>query len=329
MTEQRTRATAIDAVRVLGIFAVVVGHVWSTTFVNELVYPWHVPVFFFLTGYLWKAGRSLKLEVRSRTRSLLVPYAAWLVIIGVAFFVTLAATSETFGLTAVGKTIYGGSFATRPFSAFWFVTALFFAAVFLRALERLGTWAQWSIAVLGLAVCAVAGDKVAELPLAIGVAVPCMTFILAGVEFRRLRARITNPLLVGLLMLAFGFSLVFTHVSTPLDLKYGYFGVPVLGVCVAVVISAGFLLVAESVLRTVTAAPATAIVRLAQAGLVVVLTHAVVLWILKTPATGSVVALVLCLVCSWTLGLVVIHSRLSPLLAGQPRVNAPKVSQLE
>jgi acyltransferase len=181
--------------------------------------------------------------------------------------------------------------------------------------------------VLGLAACAVAGDKVAQLPLAIGVAVPCMIFILAGVEFRRLRSSITRPLLAGLFMLAIGFGLVFSHVSPPLDLKYGYFGVPVLGVCVAVMISAGFLLVAEAVLRTVTAAPATAIVRLAQAGLVVILTHAVVLWILKTPSTGSFLALVMCLVCSWTLGLVVIHSRLSPLLAGQPRVNAPKVPQ--
>jgi acyltransferase len=318
MTTPPTRAAAIDAVRVFGIVAIVVGHVWSTTQITRLVYPWHVPIFFFLTGYLWTTGRSVNMEVRSRSRSLLVPYVSWLIIIGFAYVGYRTATGTSLNVAMIGKVVYGGSFATRPFSTFWFVTALFFAAVFARILEGVGHGAPWMAAALGLAACAVAGEKIARSPLAIGVAVPCMAFILAGISFRLLRQRVTRALPVGAALIAISLSLVFAGISRPLDLKHGDFGVPVVGALVATMISAGLVLVFESVCQRLDGFIVTAITRLAQAGLVVVLTHAVILWILNTPSTGSYIALALCLTCPWILGLLVIRSPLSWLLAGQP-----------
>ncbi|MFL6065424.1 MAG: hypothetical protein ACJ72G_12205 [Friedmanniella sp.] len=44
------RSGGIDALRVLAILAVVLGHVWLSDFVYKLVCPWHVAIFFFLTG---------------------------------------------------------------------------------------------------------------------------------------------------------------------------------------------------------------------------------------------------------------------------------------
>ena len=315
------RATAVDAVRVVGIVAVVAGHDWANPFVDHLVYPWHVPVFFFLTGYLWRSDRSVTKEIRNRGRSLLIPYAAWLAVIATAYFGMLALTAHFLPITDVAKAAYGGSLVGRPFSAFWFVTALFFATLIVRVLEKSGHGAAWWVAAAGLAACTLAGDKVARAPLAIGVAVPCMIFILAGTWFRERRARITRPMTIGLSLIAVSSILVFTGISPPLRLKYGDFGFPVLGVMVAIMISAGLLLVFEETLRSLRGAPALAITRMAQAGLVVVLSHAFVLWLLNTPPSGSFVALALCLVCPWTLGIILIHTPLSPILVGQPRVN--------
>jgi hypothetical protein len=193
--------------------------------------------------------------------------------------------------------------------------------VLVRALGKVRRGAAWWIAGAGLLVCALAGDEVARAPLSIGVAVPCMVFILAGSWFAEHRSRVTRPLLVGLSLIAVSAALVGTGISPPLRLKYGDFGVPVVGVAVAMMISAGLLLVFEVALKSLRGAPASVITRLAQAGLVVVLSHAFVLWLLNTPATGSFVALAVCLACSWALGLFLIHTPLSWLLAGQPQVN--------
>jgi fucose 4-O-acetylase-like acetyltransferase len=322
------RATAVDAVRVVGIVAVIAGHDWDNTFVQRLVYPWHVPIFFFLTGYLWRSDRSVTAEIRNRGRTLLIPYVAWLAVIAIAYVGVLAMTSPALPLSEVVKAVYGGSMVNRPFSAFWFVTALFFATLMVRMMEKWGHGAAWWVAGVGLLACALGGDKVARAPLAIGVAVPCMIFILAGNWLRERRARITRPMTIGLSLVAVSFTLVFTGISAPLKLKYGDFGLPIVGVAVAIMISAGLLLVFEATFRSLRGAPAIAMTRLAQAGLVVVLSHAVVLWRLNTPPSGSFGAFVLCLVCSWTLGLILIHTPLSPILAGQPRGKRAQSSPL-
>ena len=34
----------------------IVGHVWGTSLVHRIIYPWHVPLFYVLSGYFWSTG---------------------------------------------------------------------------------------------------------------------------------------------------------------------------------------------------------------------------------------------------------------------------------
>jgi len=65
----------LDAVKGLGIVAVVWGHVIVDPALRGWVYLWHMPLFFFLAGYVFKPATDLRRSVRERSLRLLVPYA--------------------------------------------------------------------------------------------------------------------------------------------------------------------------------------------------------------------------------------------------------------
>ncbi len=63
-----TRDVTLDILRVVGIAAVVVAHVWfREEWAHAFIFSWNMPLFFFLTGYLWKDrpfGPMVKRRVR-------------------------------------------------------------------------------------------------------------------------------------------------------------------------------------------------------------------------------------------------------------------------
>ncbi|WP_159084939.1 acyltransferase family protein [Planctomonas deserti] len=316
----RPRSAAIDTVRVLGLAAVVTGHAFAEPAVRATLYPWHVPVFFFLTGYLWTAGRGLGDEVRKRARTLLAPYLAWLLLAGLFTTALRAEAGRQPSPAVFGEMLLGGTYVESPLYTFWFATALIFAALLCRALERLPGWVPWAVASAGLAAVYAAPRIVADVPLSLGVAVPSLVFLLFGTVAKRLRPRIGRPLIVGLALLAAGGILVATGASRPVDLKQGDFGTILLSPVVAAVLSFGLVLVAEVVVPALGARFGRAMVLLASGGLLVMFVHPVVLWALRNDsANGSWVIYLTALLVPWAIAVGLRHTPLSPWLLGVPR----------
>ncbi len=311
--------------------AIVAGHVWDNQFTREGIYTWHVPLFFFLTGYLWAARRPLQTEVGKRTRTLLVPYMCWLVVISVPYIGLSVFKDSKDPWPLVLEILWGGSNLGRPYSAFWFVTALFFAALFLRSLQRLPAWASWVIALGGLAICYANSSVASAFPLSVGIAVPAMLFVLLGSAFRAIRPRMRYPLSTGIALLGLSTVLVLFGWSAPLDMKQADFGTPIVSVVVATAISAGLLLVAERTI-TWTGHAAAWTIKLAATGFMVVLTHAAVLWLLRTPPTGSWLDFGLALTVPWLAAILVSFTGLSAYLLGvappkaRHRLTSPRTS---
>lgn len=310
------RNAGVDAVRILGIVAVVVGHVWTDNIVvRDVVYTWHVPVFFFLTGYFWTMGRTLKVEVSKRSRTLAMPYVSWLVLISLAYIPWLFA-SGLLNVHSLADIVLGGSHLGRPFSAFWFVSALFIVAVVYRLVERLPSWCGWVLAIALLSFTYAEPHLVAAVPLSGGVAVSALIFVLLGTAFRTLRSRFRRPTLIAASLLVVSAALIVSGISKPLDMKQANFGTPIVSVAVAVAISVALVLVGETWIPKFGSRVSRIIISLASVGMMVVLTHAVVLWVLGTPPDGSVVALMLALVLPWTVALIVVRTPLAPWLVG-------------
>ncbi|SCL59389.1 Fucose 4-O-acetylase [Micromonospora chersina] len=310
------RSAGVDLLRIVGIAAVVVGHVWTDPVTRAAVYPWHVPLFFVLTGYFWTPGRPMAGEVRKRWRSLGLPYVVWFVLLFAALLAAEAATGEV-AEGAFGNALYGGSAAVRPFSAFWFVSVLFLLALAYRAVERFPV-AAWVLALTGLAVAYLAPEVVTAGPLGALLVPACLVFVLAGRLLRQLRSHLSMT--TAAVMLALGAGLVITGLSAPLDVKAGDFGTPGVSVVTAVLISGGLLVLAEELDRRITGGSARTISELSACGIAVVLSHAAVLWVLHTPPSGGWLHLAAALVLPWAFALVALRTPASPYLLGRDGV---------
>jgi acyltransferase len=310
-----SRSAGIDVVRLLGVVAVVAGHVWTNEFTVATLYPWHVPVFFFLTGWFWKPGRPLSAEVQGRWRTLIRPYLGWFVVIGLAWFPWAIASDAAREPLDLVRPFLGGQYVGRPYSAFWFVTALAVAAVVLRFLERWPAWVRWAVVFVAVSVATVAPGVVRLPPESAGTAIAALVFVLAGTVARRWLPRIGRPALVGVLCLTAGGTAVALG-SQPLDLKRADFGTPLLSVVTAIVLCSGLVLVGLALDRVVRGRPATVVSRLASVGITVVLLHAAVIWAAQ-PVLPTPLVFVAATVVPWTVALLLDRTRLAPWATGR------------
>lgn len=323
--QSKTRSGAIDAVRVLGIVAVVAGHTWDNAILRDALYLWHVPVFFVLSGYLWSPGRSVREEIAKRSRTLLLPYALWLLLISAPYGAQLYSHGDL-SPAVFAHLLLGGSYVGRPFSAFWFVTALFVAAVGFRLLQKTPVWARALFITIVLGIAFMYGPLLAKVPLSIGVALPCIAFLMTGEALRQMRSRIIRPALTGFGALMLGFVLAASGAASPLDLKPGDFGTPGLSVIAAILISCGLVLVAEVLLARADDRTNQWFTRLAGAGFMVILTHSSVLWVLGAGKDSQPFVFLVALFAPWVAAMMIARTRLAPSLLGT-RVPAPRQGQ--
>ena len=312
------RDASIDAVRVIGILAIVFGHIIDTEPVRLGLYTWHVPVFFFLSGYLWTSGRGIGDEVRRRSSTLLRPYAFWLVVL-LAAFVARAAIEGWLTWETVAHPLYGGAVVGRPFSTFWFVFVLFASAVLWRLLERTPVAARIVVVLVGVAGSVFFGPELAHTPLAIGSAIPALAFLGAGQLARTYEGRLIGPGFVGAGFLAASAVLIIAGMVAPFDIKQGEWGTPVVSVLVAAIISWGLVLVARPIMAAAGERVSGWVTSFALVGFTIVLAHPAVLWLLQGVGAPVLVKFALAVGMPALIGAVALRTPLSGWVTGVPQ----------
>lgn len=117
----------------IGIILVVVGHFYpksSPTYwleIRKLIYSFHMPLFFILSGYLYSHGKySYRDLIRNKTKRLLYPFAT---IAGI-FFLIKCMAGQIVHLTYPVSIDSVYALLTNPGNSYmpllWFVHALFF-----------------------------------------------------------------------------------------------------------------------------------------------------------------------------------------------------------
>ncbi len=74
-----TRKNWIDAAKGYGMILVILGHITEYSPVGMIIYSFHMPLFFFLSGYLFSTKRSFGDFACNKTRRLIIPYFAYAV----------------------------------------------------------------------------------------------------------------------------------------------------------------------------------------------------------------------------------------------------------
>ncbi len=68
------RIVWVDMLKGVAILAVMIGHVVPYTYIGEFVYSFSIPLFIFVSGYLFKRYNSFKEFLTHKFKSLLIPY---------------------------------------------------------------------------------------------------------------------------------------------------------------------------------------------------------------------------------------------------------------
>ena len=129
--EDKHRIGWIDTLRGIGIFYVTFGHLYPWFLIEKHIYSFHMFLFFFLSGYLYKQPKSIKPFICKKAKNLLIPFAFWNV---------LSTTIEI---------IINGDFASNISKMFivegelcwntpiWFLIVLFFVEIIFATLDNI------------------------------------------------------------------------------------------------------------------------------------------------------------------------------------------------
>ena len=142
MTESRN--DIIDILKGIAIILVVYGHVIQRTmvlagadfFLNpvfKVIYTFHMPVFFFISGYLMAgtlSRRSLTEAFRSKCKTLLVPFIAWGILGVFTIYLLSVIDGKAAGITHLPDNFLNDLLST-PAVSVWFLFTLFISSCLL------------------------------------------------------------------------------------------------------------------------------------------------------------------------------------------------------
>lgn len=200
----------IDALRGFAIVLVVLGHALQYTLaapdddrLYRLIYSFHMPLFMFISGFVFSgAKRSASAELRLKSRTLLVPFLAWLPVT----FIWVQMGPTPLSLPAfVGQVV-----ASPDAGGLWFLWVLFLinlvmlaARLLLRTRPQFAAWALWAI--LNLIVLARPHSDL------LGIKLLCwhLPFFLVGVAFRETNgAKPLHPAIIVICIVAYSLLLL-------------------------------------------------------------------------------------------------------------------------
>ena len=152
------RIEYIDIARGIGILLVVMGHndfAAVSPFMYKVIYSFHMPLFFFLSGYFLNTAVGFWIFLKKRFNSLMKPYFFILFLI-YAGGISFGKMGFQNALTRIVKSLYGTGHYL-DWVQLWFLPHLFvvslYAFLFYAVLGRVSSrWVRWLVLLLTLAI---------------------------------------------------------------------------------------------------------------------------------------------------------------------------------
>lgn len=145
---ERSRIGYIDIYRAIGITLMVIGHTAISLPIMTYIMSFHMPMFFFISGFLFRGNRPWKPYIVKKIRTLAVPYLA---------FGIIAITIVYFGKPSVFPQKLSAFlvYSTEEYplaTAMWFLAALFVGNVVYFAIDRVGNDIIKTLVIVALSV---------------------------------------------------------------------------------------------------------------------------------------------------------------------------------
>ena len=178
--EQKHRVTWVDTAKGWGMLAIIVSHVMTGHPVSRWLYTFHVPLFFFLSGFLFRVDRPWGDFLKGKLKKMLLPYFALALPI-IPAEAALAGSMSGFW-ERVGE-LTMGVLVQRRLWPIWFLACLFLLEILaywlLRAVKKPAAVAL-TAAAMGAAGALYAGAGLPALPWNLDACFGVMPFFAAG-----------------------------------------------------------------------------------------------------------------------------------------------------
>lgn len=137
------RIEHVDLFRAFGIILMIMGHIKFGNIFDKWIHAFHMPMFFFISGWFFQSKGDVADRIKKKMRSLIVPYVVFEIVqwIVLFFFIPEYRTYKSLLYIFTDNTykipIKNGTFGISPIpGAMWFLTAIFFAEAFYITLDN-------------------------------------------------------------------------------------------------------------------------------------------------------------------------------------------------
>jgi len=141
----------IEVVKGIGIVVIVTGHIVSEPLRN-ILYVFHIPLFFFVSGYLYRQPANVSVYLRKKINTLLVPYGCFLVLFTAVLIIeaSIIGNPPSVICSYLIDSLKGGRALTGWLSIFWFVTCLFLTQMLFPLLSKLDKFKKHLVMIVSL-----------------------------------------------------------------------------------------------------------------------------------------------------------------------------------
>ncbi|APF21112.1 acyltransferase family protein [Clostridium butyricum] len=130
------RVDWIDISKGIGIIVMICGHIGMPSILDLYIHAWHMPIFFILSGYLFKEYDVISL-IKKKSKSLLIPYLSFGFIL---YFFSIVKNCFKHNIDLFQQLIDLFTYNTvgnLPFgNVLWFLTSLFFVEIIFGILKK-------------------------------------------------------------------------------------------------------------------------------------------------------------------------------------------------
>ena len=75
--DEKARIDYIDVFRALGIILMIMGHIKFGGYFDKWIHAFHMPMFFFVSGWFFNRKQNVGRQILKKTRTLLIPYVVF------------------------------------------------------------------------------------------------------------------------------------------------------------------------------------------------------------------------------------------------------------
>ena len=208
LAETKNRIDWIDMAKGYGMLAVIIAHI-CTGPLHAWIYTFHMPLFFFLSGYVFSNKDKFDLFIKKKAKALLIPYFT-LGIPMVAFKVLYSLYQKTFTIDSTIELVKNFVFQKRLWTL-WYIACLFFLNIIFYLVTKFAKKnISKAVIVIGMTLLGLVYYKSGGLPLSwnIDACFMAIPFFLGGFVLKENSNKIDNLLSQTknkiLLFLAFG-----------------------------------------------------------------------------------------------------------------------------